>query len=60
MLQNIEVGDVKAFAGSSQWPHIVYTCKSSFQIVYANSAMSSTTQYTQEQMAGKSLAELEA
>ena len=32
----------------------------SFQIVYANTAMSSTTQYTQEQMNGKSLAELEA
>jgi len=32
----------------------------SFQIVYANLAMSSTTQYTQEQLAGKSLAELEA
>jgi CheY-like chemotaxis protein len=32
----------------------------SFQIVYANSAMSSTTQYTQEQLEGKSLAELEA
>ena len=32
----------------------------SFQIAYANSAMSSTTQYTQEQLAGKSLAELEA
>jgi len=31
-----------------------------FQIAYANSAMSSTTQYTQEQLAGKSLAELEA
>jgi CheY-like chemotaxis protein len=34
--------------------------KPSFQIVYANSAMSSTTQYTQEQLNGKSLAELEA
>jgi len=32
----------------------------SFQITYANTAMSSTTQYTQEQLAGKSLAELEA
>lgn len=32
----------------------------SFHIVYANSAMSSTTQYTQEQLAGKSLADLEA
>jgi len=32
----------------------------SFQIAYANTAMSSTTQYTQEQLAGKSLAELEA
>jgi len=32
----------------------------SFNIVYANSAMSSTTQYTQEELAGKSLAELEA
>ena len=32
----------------------------SFQIVYANLAMSSTTQYTQEQLAGQSLAELEA
>jgi CheY-like chemotaxis protein len=32
----------------------------SFNIVYANSAMSSTTQYTQEQLAGKSLADLEA
>jgi CheY-like chemotaxis protein len=32
----------------------------SFQIVYANSAMSSTTQYTQEELTGKSLAELEA
>jgi len=34
--------------------------KPSFNIVYANSAMSSTTQYTQEQLTGKSLAELEA
>lgn len=32
----------------------------SFQITYANFAMSSTTQYTEEQLAGKSLAELEA
>ena len=32
----------------------------SLHIVYANTAMSSTTQYTQEQLAGKSLAELEA
>jgi len=32
----------------------------SFQIVYANSAMTATTQYTAEQLAGKSLAELEA
>jgi len=32
----------------------------SFNIVYANSAMSSTTQYTQEELTGKSLAELEA
>ena len=32
----------------------------SFNIVYANAAMSSTTQYTQEQLEGKSLAELEA
>jgi CheY-like chemotaxis protein len=31
-----------------------------FEIAYANLAMSSTTQYTQEQLAGKSLAELEA
>ena len=31
-----------------------------FNIVYANSAMSSTTQYTQEQLTGKSLSELEA
>jgi CheY-like chemotaxis protein len=34
--------------------------KPSFNIVYANTAMSSTTQYTQEQLTGKSLAELEA
>ena len=32
----------------------------SFQIVYANSAMTATTQYSAEQLAGKSLAELEA
>jgi len=32
----------------------------SFNIVYANAAMSSTTQYTQEQLTGKSLADLEA
>jgi CheY-like chemotaxis protein len=32
----------------------------SFQIVYANSAMSATSQYTQEQLTGKSLADLEA
>jgi CheY-like chemotaxis protein len=32
----------------------------SFQIVYANSAMSATTQYSQDQLAGKSLADLEA
>ncbi len=32
----------------------------SFQIKYANSAMSATTQYTQQQLEGKSLAELEA
>jgi CheY-like chemotaxis protein len=32
----------------------------SFNILYANSAMSSTTQYTQEQLTGKSLADLEA
>jgi hypothetical protein len=32
----------------------------SFNIIYANAAMSSTTQYTQEQLSGKSLAELEA
>jgi CheY-like chemotaxis protein len=31
-----------------------------FNIVYANTAMSSTTQYTQEQLEGKSLSELEA
>jgi len=34
--------------------------KPSFQIVYANSAMTATTQYSAEQLAGKSLAELEA
>jgi CheY-like chemotaxis protein len=32
----------------------------SFQIAFANAAMSSTTQYTQEELAGKSLADLEA
>ena len=32
----------------------------SFHITYANFAMSSTTQYSQEELAGKSLAELEA
>jgi CheY-like chemotaxis protein len=32
----------------------------SFAIVYANTAMSATTQYSQEQLSGKSLAELEA
>jgi PAS domain-containing protein len=32
----------------------------SFNIVYANSAMSSTTQYSQAELEGKSLAELEA
>ena len=32
----------------------------SFNIVYANSAMSSTTQYAQEHLTGKSLADLEA
>ncbi len=32
----------------------------SFEIIYANAAMSSTTQYSQEQLSGKSLAELEA
>ena len=32
----------------------------SFNLVYANAAMSSTTQYTQEQLEGKSLADLEA
>jgi CheY-like chemotaxis protein len=32
----------------------------SFRIVYANSAMSSTTQYTREDLTGKSLADLEA
>jgi CheY-like chemotaxis protein len=31
-----------------------------FNIVYANTAMSSTTQYTQDQLTGKSLSELEA
>lgn len=31
-----------------------------FQIIYANSAMTSTTQFDQEQLIGKSLAELEA
>ena len=34
--------------------------KPTFQIIYANAAMSATTQYTQEQLSGKSLAELEA
>jgi len=34
--------------------------KPSFQIIYANAAMSATTQYTQEQLSGKSLAEIEA
>jgi len=34
--------------------------KPSFQIVYANVAMASTTQYNQKELAGKSLAELEA
>ena len=34
--------------------------KPTFQIIYANAAMSATTQYTQEQLNGKSLAELEA
>jgi CheY-like chemotaxis protein len=34
--------------------------ESSFRIVYANAAMSSTTQFDQEQLVGKSLAELEA
>ena len=34
--------------------------KPSFNIVYANTAMSSTTQYTQEQLTGKSLADIEA
>jgi CheY-like chemotaxis protein len=33
--------------------------KPSYQIIYANAAMSATTQYTQEQLNGKSLAELE-
>jgi CheY-like chemotaxis protein len=32
----------------------------SYQIIYANAAMSSTTQFTQDQLTGKSLAELEA
>jgi CheY-like chemotaxis protein len=32
----------------------------SFQIAYANAAMSSTTQYSQDQLTGKSLADLEA
>ena len=32
----------------------------SFQIVYANAAMSSTTRHTQEELTGKSLADLEA
>jgi CheY-like chemotaxis protein len=32
----------------------------SYQIVYANAAMSATTQYSADQLAGKSLAELEA
>jgi len=32
----------------------------SFQIIYANSAMTSTTQFDQEQLVGKSLADLEA
>jgi CheY-like chemotaxis protein len=31
----------------------------SFQVVYANAAMSATTQYTQDQLTGKSLADLE-
>jgi CheY-like chemotaxis protein len=34
--------------------------KPSFQIVYANAAMTSTTQYSQKELTGKSLAELEA
>jgi PAS domain-containing protein len=34
--------------------------KPSFQIVYANAAMSSTTQYSEEELTGKSLADLEA
>ena len=34
--------------------------KPSFQIVYANAAMSSTTQFTQDELTGKSLSELEA
>ena len=32
----------------------------SFQIVYANAAMSATTQYTSDELTGKSLAEIEA
>jgi YesN/AraC family two-component response regulator len=34
--------------------------KPTYQIIYANAAMSATTQYTQEQLNGKSLGELEA
>lgn len=34
--------------------------KPSYNIVYANTAMSSTTQYTQAQLTGKSLADIEA
>jgi CheY-like chemotaxis protein len=34
--------------------------KPSFQIVYANTAMASTTQYSQKDLTGKSLSELEA
>ena len=34
--------------------------KPSFEIIYANTAMSATTQYTQEQLNGKSLGEIEA
>jgi CheY-like chemotaxis protein len=34
--------------------------KPTFEIVYANPAMSSTTQYTQAQLTGKSLADIEA
>jgi len=34
--------------------------KPTFNIIYANTAMSSTTQYTQEEMNGKSLADIEA